>query len=102
MNSEEKKLQNKILKEKVEENKNIAHYSLDELNYIQKPIGKAIYKAEPIQSSKKRKAHWSDRVLCDVCNKYYTRSAKSNHVNTEYHKVYLKMNKKLQKLLINV
>lgn len=93
MESREKR---KRIKKKLNEDKVLVDYDTEELEYVQKPLGKAHFKSEP-----KKKTHWSDRVKCDVCNKEFTRSARSQHKKTQVHQVYAKMNKKLQKLLID-
>lgn len=86
----------KRIKKKLNEDKVLVDYDTEELKYVQKPIGKAHFQSEP-----KKKAHWSDRVKCEVCNKDFTRSARSQHKLTNHHKTYEKMNKKLRELLID-
>jgi hypothetical protein len=93
-----KKKEKRRLRKKIRKDKNITEYNKDEIDYIQTPIGKSTYK-EPKQE--KKKAHWSDKVLCEICGKTFTRSARSNHRATQYHKIYESMNKKLSKFLID-
>lgn len=47
----------------------------------------------------KKKAHWSDKLSCEICGGTYTRSAVSSHRGTKKHQIYAKTNKKLLKLM---
>lgn len=83
------------IKKHVIEDKNIVNYSVEQMEYIQKPIGKANYNAET-----KKKAHWSDRIKCEICGKEFTRSARTKHNQTQHHQTYANLNKKLASLLL--
>lgn len=89
------------IKRKIDRDRNIVDYSYDELVYLQKPIGRAIYASAPVVAVEKNKKNWYDKIECDICGKTYTRSAKSKHVNTQYHQIYANLNKKLCKILVN-
>lgn len=112
---------------------NLTLLDVDTLRYIQKPIGKALYKhaeenskeiiveekakGEIIENSLKeniikqrkptgrprveKKAHWSDKIKCKVCNQIFIRSHRWNHNQTKVHKAYATMNEKMRKLLID-
>ena len=85
-------------KKHVTDDKNLVDYSSDQMRYVQKPFGKAVYNSKTVV--KKEKAHWSDRIKCDVCGKEFTRSARSMHNKTQHHVTYSKLNKKLAELLL--
>jgi hypothetical protein len=93
-------------KTKIQKNLNygkaLTLYDDDELRYVQKPIGKAIYKNAIGRPKKKEedKAHPNDRLICDVCGNKFIRAHRSKHKKTKVHQAYEKMNKKIQKLLI--
>ena len=89
---------NKVQKNIVD--KELTQLTNKELKYVQKPLGKALYKGRP-KKKEDEKAHWSDRIKCDVCAKEFTRSARNAHNLTKEHLIYSKMNKKLKKLLID-
>jgi len=79
------------IKKNISSGKQLVQMTVDELNYIQNPVGKALYE--------KTNEKWKDRIKCEICNKTYTRSNKYRHNNTKYHKMYEEMNNKLRKLL---
>lgn len=83
--------------EELKEGKGLGLYDNDTLEYVQKPLGKAIYE----QSTKKDISKHSDRIKCKVCDKEYVRSNATHHKNTNHHKIYEKMNTKIKNLLIN-
>ncbi len=72
----------------------------EELKYVQKPLGKAIYKGR-LKKSDDDKAHWSNKIKCNICNKEFIRSSRTAHNLTNFHKLYMKMNEKLKKILID-
>lgn len=78
-------------------------YDTDTIRYLEKPIGKAIYK-NAIGRPKKRdedKANYYDRIVCDSCGIEYTRAHRSAHRKTKVHQAYEKMNNKMKKFLVN-
>ncbi len=88
--------------EKIQENikeKELINYNEDELKYITKPVGKAIYLGRG-RPKKNNKLHWSDIITCNICNKTFTRSARTAHNKTNHHQIYLKINEKLRKILV--
>lgn len=91
-----------MTKSVIEEEKELVLFNHEELKEVQKPIGKAIYKAKVGRPRKmKDKALPSDRVKCKYCGKVYRRSNKSAHDKTQIHKIYVKMNNNMKKLLID-
>lgn len=60
---------------------------------------------KPLPSNKtlnfNKKKH-SDRLICDVCRKTYTRSAVTKHRQTNYHKIYKEMHDKFNNVLFNI
>jgi hypothetical protein len=106
------------IQNKIKENKSLALYDFDELEYLEIPIGKALYKHQKndtieeqdeitkIPRGRPRKnpdklADPNDKIICDICGKTYTRSNKTAHVRTQRHKIYTSVNEKLRKLLID-
>jgi hypothetical protein len=89
-------------------------YEPDTLKYINKPIGKAIYKKyeniknpeyKPNKPGRPRKnveekAKPKDIVKCIICPGQYTRSNVSSHNKTKVHLIYLNMHEKLRKTLM--
>jgi len=89
------------IQKQVQKQKGLTQYSNEKLIYIQKPIGKAIYKSkERPKKSEENKAKWNDKVKCDRCGKEFIRSSRTTHNKTQYHKIFDKMNNKLQDFLL--
>lgn len=92
----------KDIQKSLKEQKGLALYDIDELKYVQKPIGKALYTKKKIGRPKKdNPSQWSDKIKCDVCGNEFIRSNRSNHNKTKQHQLYLKMNDKIKKLLVD-
>ena len=90
------------IQKKIKTCKNLIDYDVDELDYVMKPVGNALYKGRGRpRKDDSDKAYPNDRVKCEVCSKYFTRSGRSSHNRTQYHQLHAKMNKKLRELLIN-
>ncbi len=88
------------IQEKIKDDKNIAEYSEEELKYLQKPIGKALYRGRPkIDETKKAKA--TDKIVCEICGKSFFRSGRTKHKRTKFHMLHENMNKKLMKMLVD-
>jgi hypothetical protein len=87
----------------------VINYDVDELEYLTKPIGKAIYeKNSDIKNTRhnrnyKAKKIWDshERVKCDLCGVEYRRSNKSYHEKSKNHLVYKKINDKFKQLILN-
>ncbi len=92
----------KRIQRKIKHNKNLCDYTVEELKYVQKPIGKAIYKSKKIgRPCVDVKADPKDKLECEICGKIFIRSGRYNHNKTEYHIAHANMNDKIRKLLIN-
>ena len=102
----------KKIQDNLKKGNGIATYTEEELKYLQTPIGKEIYKNamdtpkdEYIQVTTTNKMHpstrWDDRVKCKICGKIVSRSNQSNHRKSNQHQIYMKMNEKIRKLLID-
>ena len=99
----------KNIQNKLKQANEIINYDIDELDYLTKPIGKAIYeKNEDIKKEKhdrnyKAKKVWNshERIKCDLCGIEYRRSNKSYHEKSKNHLVYKKINDKFKQLILN-
>ena len=87
------------MQERIKVDKNITNYSEDEMRYIQRPIGDAIYRGRP-RKNDSEKAKPNDRIICEICGKEYFRSGSANHKATKYHQIHKDLNSKLVKLLL--
>jgi hypothetical protein len=92
----------KNIHKKLKDDKNLVDYNVDELDYVMKPLGSALYKkrGRP-RMNDEDKALPSDKIKCPICSKLFTRSGRTGHNRTTYHRVHSDMNDKLRKLLIN-
>ncbi len=90
------------IQDEIKSGKGISLLNNDTLKYIQKPIGKSIYnnKGRP-KIDEENKAKYYDKVICKTCGKIFIRSNRNAHKKTKYHQIYLQMNDKLSKLLID-
>lgn len=88
------------IQNKIDKGEALTLYSTEELKYIQKPIGKAIYKNAVGRPKKDEKAKPSDRVVCDICGGKFVRSHRWDHNKTKVHQAYSKMNDQIRKLLL--
>lgn len=83
-----------------------------DIEYITKPIGKAIYKnsiekknEKPFgrpRKNEKEKARYNDRIVCDICGGTFLRSHRADHRKTKVHQAYEKMNRKLSKVILDI
>ena len=90
------------IQRKIKDNKNLCDYSVEELRYIQKPIGRAIYTSKKVGRPKLEKTvSPKDTLQCNVCGKTFIRSGRFNHKKTAYHIAHENMNEKIRNLLIN-
>lgn len=88
------------IQEKIKTDKNILKYVEEEIRYLQKPIGSALYKGRP-RKPDNEKAKPTDRITCEICGKEYFRSGSANHKATKHHIIHQDLNKKLMKILLN-
>lgn len=89
------------IQRKIKENKSLCSYTVEELQYVQKPIGKAIYNSKKIGRPKsENKVKPTDHIECDICGKTFIRSGRYNHNKTAYHIAHENMNDKIRTLLI--
>ncbi len=96
----------KELRDKLKNKKNLTTYDEEELKFLQTTTGKALFNHKSEEEPKekvqeKRKAKWSDRIECDICGKVFTRSARSSHNITLFHRMKRDEHAKLKKLLID-
>jgi hypothetical protein len=78
----------------------IADFDTETLEYAQKPIGKALLKKVNFDSISKGEKKYTDVITCAICGNTYTRSNRSNHMKTNKHKIYEKINKNVRKLIL--
>lgn len=91
------------IQEELKEGKPLTFLPNEDIRYLEKPLGKAIYKSAVGRPRKKEKdkAKPSDRLICDICNEKFTRSHRWSHNQTKVHQAYMKMNDKMKKILLN-
>lgn len=89
------------IKKNIETQKSLPLCSVEELKFIETPIGKAIYtkKGRP-KKDDVNKAKWNDRVECKVCGKSFIRSGRSKHKKSQFHQAYENMHEKMRNLMI--
>lgn len=81
-------------------NKRLSMYEHDQLIEVIKPLNKAVFKKKIEKVKSRVRAKPDDRIMCDVCGKEFTRSARSNHNKTQRHQIYLDFDNKLRNFLI--
>jgi len=80
----------------------------EDILYITKPLGKAIYKnaiSKPLGRPRKEehdKAKPNDRLICNVCGMKFIRSARSGHKKTKVHQIYENMSRKLNRTFLDI
>lgn len=103
------------IQEKLKKGNNIIDYDINELNYIRKPIGKAIYnkacedkkeldktiQQDEIKLKKTKKWDPNEKVICELCGNRYTKSNKAVHETTKIHIAYKNINDKFRLLLLS-
>lgn len=90
----------KKIQEELRKGKPIISYNTDEIRYIQKPIGEAIYKSNRGRPKKLVRATPNDRVMCEICNKEFIRAGRSRHNKTELHQKLSEVNKNMSRLVL--
>lgn len=98
-----------IIQREIKTGKRITILNCDEIKYLQRPIGKALYfHAQDKENIKKplgrpkveNKKRWYDILQCNMCGKEYKRSHRSDHNKTVHHKAYAAMNDKMRMVLL--
>lgn len=91
------------MQNKIKNNKGILLYSSEEFNYLDKPLGKALYKNKIGRPKKEdgMKAHPSDILTCDICGGTYKRAHGSDHRKTKIHKAFDGLNNKIKNFILN-
>lgn len=90
-----KKCQKELLSDKP-----VLDFEDDTIRYMQKPIGKAIYRGRPKMTEEER-GKPSDRITCEICGQEFVRSNRSHHNKNQRHQLYSKVNKKMAKLVLD-
>jgi len=91
----------KEIQNRLKEGNGMVSFSVDELKYVRKPIGKQIYKSivEEVKEEKP-KPRWDDKVKCKVCGSVTLRSNQSTHKKSQKHKLYEGINEKIRNVLL--
>lgn len=97
----EKNTDYKKIRARLNLKKGIPLYENEEIEYLEKPLGKAAYLMKD-NTLKKKKSHWSDRIKCNICGKEFTRSCRKSHEITKHHQTYAKLNTKMKKILLDI
>lgn len=96
------------IQKKLGEGKAIVQCNEDELLYVMKPLGKAIY-----ETALKRKEEREKKIMpkkkitndikkkCPMCGKSVRKSNMARHEKTQYHQAYARMNRKVMNLLLS-
>ncbi len=79
----------------------LGNYSVNELKYVQKPVGRNIYKTGMGRPRKEEHVSYLDKVTCKICGKTVSRSNQSNHKKSQYHMAHERMNKKIREVLLD-
>ena len=74
--------------------------SEDTLEYSQHPIGEAILNSEPDKITTKSNIKRSDKVICSVCGKKYTKWNRSHHNKSQIHQLHAQMSDKMKRVLL--
>lgn len=92
----------KEIQELLKKGHEMMKYESDELSYITKPIGRAIYE-NSLEERKENivKVNRYEKIKCDLCGKTVSKANKSHHNKTQYHQAFEKMNNKLKKILLD-
>jgi|SRR5580698_4045857 hypothetical protein len=97
----------KNIQENIKNGYALHFYDTEELRYIEKPLGKQIYKhysendEEIVLEGKKKKPHWRDRVECKICKARVRRCNLSRHRKTKFHKIYQNMQEKFRYFILD-
>jgi hypothetical protein len=86
------------LQEEIKTGKAMINFDTNTLDYVQKPIGSALYKAG--KNTKSDKKDLKQIVTCDVCGREYTKWNKTHHTRTKVHQLYAKVNQRMTELLL--
>ncbi len=90
----------RAIQDKIREGGPILDYEKDDIEYIERPIGKAIFnKADT--PKKIPKVDPMDLIECEYCKCWITRRNLYVHKKTKKHQVQLNINSKLRELLID-
>lgn len=97
------------LRDSLREGREVCQYDAEEMKYITKPIGRAVYenayenKDNDIGKEKKekKKNNRFERIECELCGRIISKNNKAAHRKTRFHQAYEKMNKKLREFLLD-
>lgn len=101
------------LQESLEIGRSIQLLSNEEVKYLYKPIGNAIYchATDPTniindnilvdKTKTRRYARYDDRLECLVCGKIYARSSVTSHRKTQFHQFHAKAQRKFRDIIVN-
>jgi len=108
-NSSKKRQENVNMQQQLMDNINIIDQPDENLEYLKKPIGRAIFKStyddieNPGHGTRilNRKAEWAkERVICKICGVSYSKANKSVHEKSQKHLLYRKVTDKLYKGIV--
>jgi hypothetical protein len=100
-NDENNRISFDKIKERLKECDEMINYSALELDYINKPIGKAIYnRNSEIEHKTKKKWNPSEKVQCRLCGVWYSKANKTHHKRSKKHQLYKKVNDRFTELIL--
>ncbi len=95
------------LRDSLREGMELCQYGAEEMKYITKPIGRAVYEnayenKDIVKPKKeKKKNNRFERIECELCGRVISKNNKAAHRKTRYHQAFEKMNKKLREFLLD-
>jgi len=92
----------RIIEEKLINGTPLTDFNQDELlQILTKPTLKAFYKEYYKNSNNPPKqVGKNEKIICDICNKSYTKHNRARHNKSQIHQAYYNINKKLHGIII--
>lgn len=87
-------------REEINSDKQIYDYDISTMNYIKKPVGKAIFKRSE-EEKQNKKTNPRDKVRCNICSKEFTRWNRSKHNKTKHHILCEKIVSKMKNFILD-
>lgn len=79
--------------------KGLGLVNTDTIKYSKEPIGKAHLKSRG-RPKNEVPSHYTDKIKCKICGKFYTKSNSVAHKKTQIHKAYSKFDEKMRAYIL--